>query len=327
MEGPTTTPSLSRRNLLTSAAYLAAGFVVPSKALLDLTQNKFKPQPSPIAELDHGTFNFQRIRPNIGVLSGAGGNVTVLSGKDGLIVVDAGVPVRGKDLVTFLARQGKVKQLINTHFHFDHTGGNWAFGESRVPILAHEKTRTRLQTPQPIDSIGFVASPQPAWGLPTQTFNESFTLYGNGEEIHLHKVPTAHSDTDVFVHFQNSNVLSTGDLLFNGAYPIIDYNSGGHLVGTIEALEILLKHIDASTTIVSGHGAVGTRADIEKSRDMLAGINDTLQSMIKAGKSVQEIVAAKPTQAFDATFGGGLVKPDFFVTMAVTSILRHNSLG
>jgi glyoxylase-like metal-dependent hydrolase (beta-lactamase superfamily II) len=216
-----------------------------------------------------------------------------------------------------------VTQLFDTHWHFDHIGSNVSLGQKGAKIVAHENVRTRLSTKQTMELFNRTFDPLPAAGIPTVTFHAPGKIAFGGESIHYTPVAPAHTDGDTFLFFPGANVLHTGDLLFNGFYPVIDYSSKGWLGGMAAASEKMLKTVDSTTRVIPGHGPLGTRADLEAFRDMAGTVNHRLEALLKQGKTVDEIVALKPTQDLDAKWGGGMFKPDQFVTMAVKSIQLH----
>jgi cyclase len=263
-----------------------------------------------------------KLRDNIYMLHGPGGNMVVLNGPDGKVLVDssfASVAPKLKQSMDVLG-SAPLKVLINTHWHFDHTDGNQAMHEFGAMILAHENTRKRLSTPQTVAALGLHFDASPAAALPQQTFSDAFKLYFNGEELALSYVPPAHTDTDIFIRYQEGNVLHMGDLWFNGTYPFIDASTGGNINGMIAGASRGIGLTDADTKIVPGHGPLGDRAALTKFRDMLATVRDRVQTLKSSGKSLQDVIAAKPTADLDEQWGKGFMKPDFFVTIVYQTL-------
>jgi cyclase len=263
-----------------------------------------------------------KLRENIYLLSGPGGNMVVLSGADGKILVDSSfAPVAPK---IKLAMDGfgpaPLKILINTHWHFDHTDGNEAMHQAGAVIVAHENTRKRLSTPQDIAAFGMHFDPSPAGALPQQTFTDGTKLYFNGEELTLSHFPPAHTDSDIYVRYERGNVLHMGDVWFNGTYPFIDPSSGGNIDGMIAGTARGLTIADADTIIVPGHGPIGDKAALAKHHDMLVAVRDRVRALKSAGKSQQEAIAAKPTADLDSIWAKGSVTPDFFVTLVYMTL-------
>ena len=314
---------MNRRELLTSAAGLVSVFAVQSfsdrtPTFAAARTDGFEPQtPEPLTTV--------KLTDHLSVVMGAGGNIAVLTGNDGTLQVDSGLPNRSADIAKSVADLSAqpVTTLINTHWHLDHTGGNEALGKGGTRIVAQTTTRTRLATDQTVEFMKMHTPPSPAVALPVITFAEDMRLYTNGEEIVMTHVPPAHTDTDIIVYFRNANVLHAGDLLFNGFYPFIDYSSRGWIGGMIAGADIILKMSNASTKIIPGHGPMASRTDVIAYRDMLQAIRTRIEPMVKSGKSVQQAVAAKPTKEFDAKWSKGFLTPDQFTTLVYTGIARH----
>jgi glyoxylase-like metal-dependent hydrolase (beta-lactamase superfamily II) len=248
---------------------------------------------------------------------GAGGNITIFESKDGLLVVDAGLPDTSEAVLGKMkALSGvPVKTLINTHWHNDHTGGNPAFGKSGALIVAHVNTLKRVSVKQHMVFFNRDVEPLAAEGLPKKTFSTQDEMSFGGETIHVAYHPPAHTDGDSTVHFANANILSTGDLMFSGMYPFIDYSSGGSIEGMIHNAAALLKMVDDQTKIVPGHGPLATKMELADFHNMLASVNETVSALVKQGKSVGEAVEVAPTKKYDAKFGSGFLKPADFVKM------------
>ena len=315
----------SRREILFGMGAMTGLAALPQFALAQKT-GEGKPLASPVPAFDKDPITTTKIADNLYVLMGMGGNILLLTGDDGPLVVDTGVPARGKDVlkaVTAAAHHPPVT-VINTHFHFDHTGGNVALGKAKARIVAHDATRERMSSDQTAEILNFTVPASPAVALPTLTFTDAMTLHLNGETIDLMHVAPAHTDSDIIVHFQKSNLIHAGDLFFNGVYPVIDYSSRGWIGGMAAGINKALALANAQTQIVPGHGPMGNKAALQASRDMLAAVQAKIEPMVKDGKSVEDIVAAKPTAEFDAAWGKGLLDPDTFVKMVATGIQRHN---
>jgi cyclase len=263
-----------------------------------------------------------KLRDQLTLLYGPGGNMVALDGPDGKILVDssfAPVVPKIKEALAGIS-SSPLRVLINTHWHFDHTDGNALLHESGATILAHENTRKRLSTPQDIAAFGmhFPASPEAAW--PQRTFNDTFQFYLSNENIFVSYVKPAHTDTDIFIRYEKGNVLHMGDIFFNGIYPFIDSSTGGSINGMITGAESAFKLVDGETKIVPGHGPVGDRAALAKYRDMLVTIRDRVQAQKKAGKKVEEVIASKPTADLDAVWGNGMLKPEQFVGIVYSTL-------
>jgi cyclase len=263
-----------------------------------------------------------KLRENIYLLSGPGGNMVVLSGADGKVLVDSSFAAVAPKIKTAMDGFGgaPLKVLINTHWHFDHTDGNEALHGPDVLILAHENTRKRLSTPQDITAFGLHFDAAPAAALPQQTFPDGTKLYFDGEELTLAHFSPAHTDGDIYVRYEKSNVLHMGDVWFAGAYPFFDASTGGNIEGMIAGAARGITLADGDTKIVPGHGPVGGRAELTKSHDMLVTVRDRVQKLKAGGKSLQDAVAAKPTADLDGTWAKGMVNGDFFTTLVYTTL-------
>src|ERR1700722_1402676 len=256
----------------------------------------------------------EKLRDRVYVITGSGGNVAVLDGPDGKVMVDSGFGTSEKQFRAALADIGSepLRLLINTHWHFDHTDGNEWLHKAGATIVAHENTRLRLSTPQDIAAYHLHFDPSPAGALPQQTFLEQNKLYLNGEILALEHYRPAHTDSDIFVHFQHANVFHAGDIFFSGRYPMIDRSSGGSIAGMITAADRTLSIVDASTRIIPGHGSMTDRQGLQEYRDMLAEAQSRIAKLKQQGKTLDEVVAAKPTADLDPKGGKVGLAPGFF---------------
>jgi glyoxylase-like metal-dependent hydrolase (beta-lactamase superfamily II) len=263
----------------------------------------------------------QQLGENLTLLAGPGGNVVVLHGSDGLIVVDTFIAPAWPKLQESLKSFGApVKFVINTHWHFDHTDNNAPLHAAGATVVAHENTRRRMSTPQRVEMLELDFPPSPAAALPQRVFKDGYKLEANGERLDVSHVPPAHTDTDVILRFERANVLHAGDVFFNGRYPLIDGSSGGRVDGMIAACDRLLRLAAADSRIVPGHGALATRADLVKYRDMLATAADRVRKLKASGKSLEESIAAKPFTDLDGDWAGGRYKGDDFVKIVYLTL-------
>ncbi|HVA94219.1 MAG TPA: MBL fold metallo-hydrolase [Candidatus Dormibacteraeota bacterium] len=318
----------SRRDILHAGFFLAGGSALAGlmpRTFLHAAQGAAAPADAVEqmkAQMSAVPLQTLQLRDNIHMMFGPGGNMVVLDGPDGKILVDASfarVAPKIKQMMDGFS-SAPLKLLIDTHWHFDHTDGNAAMHEMGAMILAHENTRKRLSTPQEIGFFGMHFPPSPPEALPVQTFPDTFRLYLNKEEMRLAHVAPAHTDSDIQVHYVTSNVLHMGDTYFAGMYPFLDASTGGRINGMIAAANRGITLADASTKIVPGHGPLGDKASLTKYRDMLVTVRDRVRKQKSSGKTLQEAIAAKPTASFDAAFGNGLLKPDQFVTLVYTTL-------
>lgn len=256
-------------------------------------------------------------------ITGAGGNVVALTGSDGLLLVDSGSAERSHELRDTLRRLPggqQVHTLINTHWHWDHTGGNERFGKDHVKIMAHENTKLWLGADFYCDwqnNKHYTPRPQAAW--PTETFHNSGKLTTNGEEVVYGYLPRAHTDGDVYVFFPKANVLVAGGLVAAGSYPVLDYTTGGWIGGMADASKALLAVADKDTKIVPGVGPVQTYADLQAQTDMLATMKDRLIDLMRKGIGTDDLAADPPTQEFNTRWGD----PQLFLANAYRGLWGH----
>jgi cyclase len=254
-----------------------------------------------------------KLTDRLALLTGPGGNVLVFHGPDGKLLVDGFVRPAWPKLKAALdaIHSSPIKSMVDTHWHFDHADNNGNARAAGAGVIAHENTKARLM--QSHDLLGMHFDPAPSSELPTQTFASGLTLNLNGEQVDLTHVPPAHTDTDVFVFFPGANVLHLGDVFFNGMYPFIDASTGGTIDGMIDAVNIALKRATAATRIVPGHGPLARRPSLESYGRMLATVRDRVQTAKRAGKTLAEVQAARPTSDFDDLWGKGFMTAGDFL--------------
>ena len=259
----------------------------------------------------------EKLSPTTFVLFGAGGNVGVSVGEDALFIIDDQyAPVSPKILAALKQLSDKpIKFVLNTHWHGDHTGGNENMGKGGALIVAHDNVRKRMSTEQFIALFKSKVPPSPKVALPVVTFSTDVTFHINGDEVYGFHVPKAHTDGDTVVQFKKSNVIHMGDVFFNGWYPFIDVSSGGSPEGVIAASDRVLAMSDDNTKIIPGHGPVAGKGDLKAYRDMLASVSGRVKALMKEGKKLDEIKAAKPSAEFDEKWGKAFIKADAFIEM------------
>jgi glyoxylase-like metal-dependent hydrolase (beta-lactamase superfamily II) len=239
------------------------------------------------------------------VLSGAGGNVGLVIGADGLLMIDGGLANRAADLAREIAAIDgrRVQVLFNTHYHGDHTGSNEFLGKNKVRIVAHDNVKKRLSERIESQAFGRTIEPLGPAGQPTETFPAGGKLSFGQETLEYTHIPLAHTDGDAFVFFPGPNVIHTGDLLFLERYPVVDFTVGGSLAGMAAALERVEKVGNAQTRIIPGHGPVSTKAELRATREMWFTINQRLDAMVKQGRTIDEVIKSAPTKDFDPKVG------------------------
>lgn len=277
-------------------------------------------------QLDTVPVRAERVTENLYLLTGAGGNITVAVGPDGALLVDAGLVQQGAKVVAEVRTitDRPIRYVVNTHFHFDHAEGNAALAGSGAVAVAHESVRRRLATPQTIGALTYEQPAAPAAGLPALTFSDSMTFRLNGETVTAFHVPRAHTDGDAVVHFRRANVVSMGDLFMAPTnYPYLQVEAGGSIDGMIAALDRALAVSDAHTRVIPGHGPVTDRAAVRAYRDVLVTVRDRVQRRVAAGATLQAVLAARPSDEFDARYAGGLINGPQFVESVYRSLARR----
>ena len=258
------------------------------------------------------------------MLTGAGGNLGLSVGEDSAFLVDDQfAPLTPKiEAEVKKLTANPIRFVVNTHWHFDHTGGNENLGKAGAVIVSHENVRRRMSNEQFIEFLNMKMRPEPRVALPSVTFTRDVTFHQNGDEIHVFHVPAAHTDGDAIVHFKTSDVIHMGDVFFNRIYPFIDTSSGGTIDGVIAAVDRVLELSSDKTRIIPGHGPLASKADLQAYRDMLATAAARIRDGVRSGRKLEEVVAGKPTAEFDAVWGKGFMPPERFVEMVYRNLAR-----
>jgi glyoxylase-like metal-dependent hydrolase (beta-lactamase superfamily II) len=265
-----------------------------------------------------------KVADGIYMLEGAGGNIGVSAGADGIFLIDDQyAPLTDKIRAAVAAIDKRpIRFVFNTHWHGDHTGGNENLGETGALIVAHDNVRRQMTVEHFLELWDLKVPPSSEGFLPVVTFSDTVTFHLNGDEIHAFHVAPAHTDGDSMVHFPKANVLHTGDVFFSGRFPFIDVYTGGSLAGVIAACDVALELVDDTTKIIPGHGPLSDRADLVAYRAMLQKVHDTVAPMIRQGKSLEEIRAAKPLAPLVEEWGGGFINAEQFLGLVYEGILR-----
>ena len=257
--------------------------------------------------LDTVQIRTQPLAAGVYMLLGAGGNIGLSVGDDAVFVVDDQfAPLTPKILAAIAALTPKpVRFVVNTHWHFDHTGGNENLGQAGALIVAHENVRKRMSAGQFIAAVNRQEPPAPKAALPVVTFADGVRFHLNGDEIVVTHLPPSHTDGDALVYFTKANVLHMGDVFNMSGLPLVDLSSGGSIHGFISAAEQALGLVNGNTKIIPGHGRVVGRTELEAWRRMLVSLRDQLKAEIAAGKTVDQVLAAKLTEPYAKDWPGG----------------------
>jgi len=262
------------------------------------------------------------IRDGLYLVTGSGGNIVASTGEDGTFLVDDQYAPLTERIQAALDEitEHPVRFVINTHWHADHVGGNENFAEAGAVIVAHENVRRRMSTEQFMAAFNRTVPASPAKALPVVTFAAGVSLHLNGDDVRVIHVANAHTDGDALVHFERANVLHMGDIYFNGLYPFIDLDSGGGIHGMIDAAELGLGLADEDTVVVPGHGPLSNRAELAAYRDMLAGFRERIAALKAEGRTLEEVIAAKPTVEFDEALGGRFISAERLIGFIYRSL-------
>jgi len=287
--------------------------------LLNLTVSSF-------AQRDFSTIEMTttEIKPHIYMLEGSGGNIGVLTGEDGVIMIDdqfAPLSEKIKTAIGELSDQ-PIKYLLNTHWHGDHTGGNENFGKEGAIIVAQKNVRERLSTEQTNKAFNRTTPPSPEAAWPQITFEEDMMIHLNGESVMLVHVHHAHTDGDAFVYFMDSNVLHMGDCFFNERFPYIDLGSGGSIEGAIAAVQTALMLSNHATVIIPGHGKLAHKADLLKYYTMLETMKDRVLLAMEEGQTIDDMKTGNLGEGYEG-WGDGFISLDRFIDIIWTDYNRE----
>ena len=305
---------------LASAALLLASSAVPAAAE-DSPPSKY-PYDIINAATARSVVTATTLRGPVKLVDGAGGNIVALVGDDGMLLVDTGIAVARDRIAAALGGFDgqRLRYVVNTHWHWDHTDGNGWARQLGAVILAAPNTTRHLSETIRVEEWGHTFEPVDAADRPSEAVTAERTLRLDGETVEIRPYGPGHTDGDLWVYFEKADVLATGDGYWNGLYPFIDYVAGGSIDGTIRQAETVLTAAGKDTLIVPGHGPVARRAELEQYRDMLVDIRSRVAALKKSGKSLDEVIAAKPTAAYDAVWGTGVISPDLFVALVYRGV-------
>ncbi|HEX7045957.1 MAG TPA: MBL fold metallo-hydrolase [Gammaproteobacteria bacterium] len=271
----------------------------------------------------------ERIAEGIYVLSPFGGNIGVVIGADGIFLIDDQVApvteaVRAKLDTLPGGEDAKVRFVLNTHFHADHTGGNENLGKAGAVIVAHDNVRAEMTT----DDFrkGFIdnGGKDLEDALPIVTFSDRVTFHVNGRTLVTRHYPHAHTDGDSVVWFEEDNIVHMGDIYFQAGYPYIDLEHGGSIDGAIAAVDSVLADADEKTIVIPGHGAVSDKKGLRAYRDMLADLREKVAAAIDAGKSLDEIKAMMLSKEYDERWSWNFINGERFIETIHASLADAN---
>lgn len=262
------------------------------------------------------------LRSGFSVLENTGGNITVFNGTDATLLVDSGIAEQHAQILRALEAMQKapVCEVVNTHWHFDHASGNPWFREGGARLTAHENTLKHLLVPTTVRPWHYTFEPIQAVGRPTNLLKGDSSLEIDHERASIHFVQHAHTDGDLLVHFEHADIVSTGDIFWNGHFPFIDYDTGGSIDGMIRATEIALALSTMNTIFVPGHGSPASTTDLAEYQAMLRDARGAVADLKSKGHTQAEVVAARPTARFDSKYGTYAVGPDDFVALVFEGV-------
>ena len=265
-----------------------------------------------------------KINGNVYMLEGAGGNIGVSVGPDGILIVDDQFAPLAEKIKAALKTlgDGKLKFILNTHWHGDHTGGNAPLGRE-APIIAHDNVRKRLSTEQRLEFFKMTVPPSPTEALPVITFDNSLSVHFNGEEIKAIHFPHGHTDGDSVIFFTRSNVVHLGDDFFAGSFPFVDLDSGGSVQGLAKNIGEIIPKIPAGAKLIPGHGPISTLDDLKTFHRMLIETTDVVRKKIAAKKTLEQI----RSEGFPAewkSWGEGFIKTDQWIELIFNSLSKKH---
>ena len=263
-----------------------------------------------------------KISGNVYMLEGSGGNIGVSVGTDGILIVDDQfAPLADKIRASLKTLgEGKLRYILNTHWHGDHTGGNVAFGPE-APIIAHDNVRKRLASEQRIELFKQSYPAVPKEGLPVITFNDSLSVHFNGEEIRAIHYPNGHTDGDSVIFFTTSNVVHLGDNFFAGRFPFVDVDNGGNVVGLGKNIGEIIAKIPAGAKLIPGHGPLSTIDDLKLYHRMLLETTDIVRKKVAAGRTLDQIKSEGLPEEWKS-WGTGFIKTDTWIELIHISLTK-----
>jgi glyoxylase-like metal-dependent hydrolase (beta-lactamase superfamily II) len=284
-----------------------------------VTANVFAQQQPP--DFSKVEIKTTRLAPDFYTLEGQGGTISVLTGPDGVLLVDSQfAPLTDKLVAAIRKLSDKpIRFLIDTHVHGDHTGGNENFAKLGVLIFSRDQLRARLEHPGPA-ADGTPGKPAAPAALPVVTYDGPVSIHVDGENVRLIPIRNAHTDGDTLVSFPGHDILAVGDYFRSVGYPFVDLNNGGSLAGILDGLGATIGRAGPNTKIIPGHGPITDRAGLIASRDLILAVRDKVAALVAQGKTLEEVIAAKPTEEFDARVPQGAQSSERFVKWVYTEV-------
>ena len=279
-----------------------------------------KPEPKP-HHAPTKSFKSTPLTEQVFLLQGKGGNIALMIGEQGLVLIDADYAAMSEALEHELAKHGGIEQvtyLINTHWHADHTQGNALIGH-HAPIIAHNNVRSRLLTRQEVKLFNMVSEPYAAHAIPSITYDKTLTLSINGETLEIVHFANGHTDGDSIVFLKQANIVHMGDHFFSGFYPFVDVGTGGDVRKMASNVEAVLARIDDDTVVIPGHGPLSSKADLEDFHEMLVGTTAEVEAMLVKGMTIEQIQAEGLSLEWEE-WSAGFLSTDVWIGIIAASL-------
>ena len=272
--------------------------------------------------MENVTISTVDVADGLYMLVGQGGNIGLFAGDDGVFMIDDQfAPLTRKIMAKVAELTGRpVDMLFNTHWHFDHTGGNENFREAGALIFAHDNVRVLMSEPQTLSRFGAELPAAPKVALPVVTFGEDMTFHLNGDTVRAVHVPNAHTDGDVIIYFESANAVHTGDVYITLGYPFIDGEHGGSIDGLVDGIKQVLDWADGETKIMPGHGHLSNREGLQEFHDMLVECRARVQALLDEGKTADEVLAAAPLADLDERWSSGFIDGEEFTRAIIEGL-------
>jgi cyclase len=315
---PLTSP-VTRRDSLRSLALALGGAAFGGQVT---AQEKKTPDPTAAPAQP---IKAESLGEKLAMITGAGGNILAFGGEDGVVVVDSGLENAALGLAAEILRAagGAASLLVNTHWHFDHVGGNANFSNGGARIIASLNCLARVSKDQRNEFFNKDMPALPPKARPIITIQDETQIHFNGEILRLIPVAPAHTDGDVLVHLEKANVLHLGDVFFHGSYPFIDFSSKGWLGGVAAAVRTALDYTDEKTRVIPGHGPLATQKDLKDYLAFLEAMYERMHNLQSDGHTLEDAVSTLPSKAYDEKLGKGFMTPEMFVRCTYEGMLRH----